>query len=99
MSCAAWLLVSAAGAAVVVALVGAALTGGSVEVNAWERSTAKQLDACGLFTASDAHTLLGPAAWGTRRDDGGTCSHLSRPPVTNTATAVAAARVMLSRLS
>ncbi len=81
MSRAGWLLVLAALAVVVVALVGAAVTGGSVEVNASERNTAKQLDACAVFTTSDAQTILGPAAVGTRPDDVGTCSYLSRPPV------------------
>ena len=80
MSRAGWLLVLASLAVVVVVLVGAAVTGGSVEVNASERSTAKQLDACAVFTQSDAQTILGPAAVGTRPEMG-SCSYLSRPPV------------------
>jgi hypothetical protein len=50
-------------------------------VNASERSTAKELDACTVFTTADAQAILGPAAWGTHPDDLGTCSYLSRPPV------------------
>ncbi len=62
MSRVAWLLVWASLAAVVVALVGAAVIGGSVEVNVSERSTAKQIDACAMFATSDTQTILGPAA-------------------------------------
>jgi hypothetical protein len=81
MSRAAWLLVLAALALVVVALVGVAVTGGSVDVNASESNTAKQLDACAVFTPSDAQAILGAAAWGTRPDGSGTCSYLSGPAV------------------
>jgi hypothetical protein len=81
MSRGAWLLLLPSLAVVVVALAGAAVTGGSVDVDTSPANTAKQLDACAVFTTSDAQTILGPAAWGTRPDDGGTCSYLSRPPV------------------
>jgi hypothetical protein len=77
MSRAAWLLVMASLAIVVVGLVGAAVTGGSVDVNASARSTAKQLDACAAFTASDAQAILGPAAVGGRPDDLGTVARQS----------------------
>ena len=81
MSRAAWLLVLASLAVVVVVLVGAAVTGGSVEVNASERSTAKQLDACAVFTQSDAQSILGPATppGGHPGGDGG-CAYLSNAP-------------------
>jgi hypothetical protein len=83
MSRGAWLLLLASVAVVAVALVGAAVTGGSVEVNASERSTAKQLDACALFTTPDAKALLGPAAWGSRPGGDSGCSYLSGPPVSS----------------
>jgi hypothetical protein len=86
MSRATWLLVSASLAVVVVALVVAAVTGGSVEVNASERSTAKQLDACAVFTQSDAQSILGPAtpSGGHPGGDGG-CAYLSGAPVSSPA--------------
>ena len=80
MSRQAWLLVLVTVAVVVVALVGAAVTGGSVEVSPSHVSTAKPLDACAVFTTTDAQAILGPAAWGTRPDGAGTCSYLSGVP-------------------
>ena len=49
MSRGAWLLILASVALVVVALVGAAATGGSVELNASQANTPAQLDACAVF--------------------------------------------------
>jgi hypothetical protein len=86
MSRGAWLLVLASLAVVAVALLGAAVTGGSVEVNASDRSTAKQLDACSVFTQLDAQSILGPATppGGHPGGDGG-CAYLSRAPVSSPA--------------
>jgi hypothetical protein len=81
MSRGAWLFVLASVAVVVVVLAAAAVTGGSVEVTASEANTAAQLDACAVFTASDAQALLGAAAVGARPDGSGSCAYLSRPPV------------------
>src|SRR5262245_46064097 len=81
MSRRAWLLLGAGAAIVAIALGWAAVTGGSVEVNASHTETAKQLDACTVFTTPDAQALFGPSAWGTRPEAGGTCSYLSGPPV------------------